>query len=509
MNNDRFRWIFLLALALCLAFAPLARAQEVEIEPNNPCTAAQVLTASSDPLTVTGSVDTPDVDFYRISVAPGTVLRVKLEGQSSGQGSLHDPLLGAYSEDCTTLLAYNDDYNGLDSYFELPVASGTAVLAATSFPDFSFTGFGGYSGSYQLTIEQDEGPARSISGRAVDSETGSPLSNAYVTLTRCYDGSCWEFVGWAYTDFAGGFLFENGAYNVYSPLTPGEYQVRIDRYNYEPAQVGPFSVSGGQELDLGDIGLDPYPRVGSIRGRLIDTVTGAPLPGYTEPYAWVQLLYCNPDPFCYTVRYASPGPDGTFVFEGDSYYPLLPGTYKLVASANQYETVTSEPFQVANREHFDFGDIAMKSFPVRIYLDQSCGPIPAAGGSCQFKMRVVNGSPSRFVGETWSIVSGGPLATPAQYTFFQSGNPKGVSLAPGASTVVPLSFFVPADVSNGAYICAEGFAALRPHSFNTLGRHWLFCVIKGPYGFSLVPEEHKRDAVRRMKGEPPHPKGRP
>lgn len=509
MKNDRFRWVFLLALTLCPAFAPASRAQEVEMEPNHPCSAAQHLTASS-PLTVDGSIDTQDVDFYRVSAPAGSVLRVRLQGASSGQGTLGDPILGAFSDDCTTLIRYDDDGGtGLDSYFELPVASGTAVLAAASYGDFWFTGSGYYTGSYRLTIEQDEGPARSISGRAIDAETGSPLPSAYVSLTRCNEGFCGELVGWAYTDFQGEFLFENGAFNVYSPLTAGDYQVRIDMYNYEAAQVGPFQVSAGQELDLGDIGLNPYPRVGSIRGRLVDAVTGAPLPGYAQPFAWVQLLYCNPDPFCYTVRSASAGPDGTFLFEGDFYYPLLPGIYKLAAYADQYETVTSEPFQVADREHFDFGDLAMKSFLVRFYLEQACGPIPAAGGSCHFKMRVVNGSPSRFVGETWSIVQGGPIGTPAGYTAFQTGNPKGVSLAPGASAVVPLSFFVPADVSDGAYVCAEGFAALRPHSFNTLGRRFLFCLVKGGYGFSLVPEEHKRDAVRRMKGEPPHPKARP
>jgi hypothetical protein len=510
MKNDRFRWVFLLALALCLAFAPLARAQEVEVEPNNPCSAAQDLTAASDPLTITGSIDTPDVDFYRVSAPPGSVLRVNLQAASSGQGTLADPILGAFSEDCTTLLQYDDDGGiGLNSYFELPVASGTVVLAAASYGDFSFSGSGYYSGSYQLMIEQDAGPAHSIAGRVVDTETGSPVSDAYVTLTRCYQGTCWEVVGWAYTDFQGEFLFQNGAYNVYSPLAAGDYQVRIERYNYEVAYVGPFSVSGGQDLDLGDIGLTPFPRVGSIRGRLVDSVTGAPLTGYTEPFAWVELLYCNPDPFCYNVRYAIPGPDGTFLIEGDSYYPLLPGTYKLLAHADQYETTLSEPFEVANHEHFDFGDFEVKSFPVRLYLDQFCGSIPASGGSCQFKMRVVNGSPSRFVGETWSIVYGGPVGTPAGYTTFQSGNPKGVSLAPGGSAVVPFSLFVPADISNGAYVCTEGYAALRPHSFNTLGRHYLFCLVKGAYGFQLVPEEHKRDAARRVKGEPPHPNGRP
>lgn len=506
----RFRCRLLLALAICLTFVPLARAQEVEVEPNNPCSAAQSLTASSSPLTIHGSIDTPDVDFYRVTVPAGTVLRVNLRGASSSHGTLADPILGAFSEDCTTLLQYNDDGGfGLNSFFELPSASGTVVLAAASYGDFSFSGYGYYSGSYQLTIEQDAGPADSIAGRVVDTETGSAVGDASVTLTRCQDGYCWEFVGWAHTDSQGRFLFQNGAYNLNSPLAVGDYQVRIERYNYEVAYVGPFTVSSGQELDLGDIGLTPFPRVGSIRGRLVDAVTGQPLPGYPEPFASVELLFCDPDPYCYSVRYAGAGSDGTFLFEGDTFSPLLPGTYKLRAYADQYESTLSEPFQVANHEDFDFGDFRVKSLPVRIYLEQSCGAIPAAGGNCQFKMRVVNGSPGRFVGETWSIVQGGPNSTPVGYTTFQVGNPKGVSLASGASAVVPLSFFVPADVSNGAYICAEGYAALRPHAFNTLGRHYLFCLVKGAYGFALVPEEHKRDAVRRMKGEQPHPKDRP
>src|SRR5215218_6545551 len=142
MKNDRFRWVFLLVLALCLAFAPLAQAQEVEVEPNNPCSAAQSFTASSSPLTIDGSIDTPDVDFYRISAPPGSVLRVSLEGASTGLGTLPDTFLGAYSGDCTTFLRYDDDGGiGLNSYFELPVASGTVVLAAASYGDFSFTGY--------------------------------------------------------------------------------------------------------------------------------------------------------------------------------------------------------------------------------------------------------------------------------------------------------------------------------------------------------------------------------
>lgn len=510
-NRVRVQGTFLLTLALCLAFAPAARAQTAEVEPNNPCTAAQNLTAASFPLSVNGSLDSPptipDVDFFRISGAPGGLLRVRLQGASSGQGTLGDPLLGAFSDDCATLLAVNDDFAGLDSEIEVVVpASGTIVLAATSYSDYSFLGEGGYAGSYRLSAEEREAPAHSISGRAVDADTGSPLSDANVALYRCSGGVCGETVGWAYTGSDGEFLFENGAYNLYSPLYPGDYQVRIDRFNYETAQAGPFPVSSGQTLDLGDIGVNPLARLGSIRGRLVDAVTGEPLPSGTPPYATIELLYCNP--YCYTIRYASAGADGSFLIEGDPYNPLFAGTYKLFVYADQYETRLSDAFQVAEGEHFDYGDFALKSLPVRIYLDQSCGEIPAEGGNCQFKMRVVNGASSRLIGEAWSIVNGYWTGTPAQSTAFQAGNPKGVSLAPGTSSVVPLSFFVPADISNGAYICAEGFVAQRPHSFNTLGRHYLFCLVKGAYGFSLVPEDQKHEAVRRMKGEPAHPNGR-
>lgn len=513
MSSNRLQWSFLLTLALCLAFAPAARAQTAEVEPNNLCIAAQDLTAASLPLSVNGSLDSPptipDVDFYRISGAPGGLLRVRLQGSSSGQGTLVDPMLGAFSDDCATLLAFNDDFRSLDSELDVVVpASGTIVLAATGYSDYSFTGEGGYSGSYRLAAEEREAPAHSISGRAVDADTGSPLSGADVTLYRCDGGICAESIGWAYTGPDGEFLFENGAYNLYSPLYPGDYQVRINIFNYETGQFGPFTVSSGQALNLGDLGLAPLPRIGSIRGRLVDAVTGEPLPSAAPPYATIELLYCDPEPSCYGIRYASAGADGTFLFEGDPYNPLFAGTYKLVVYADQYETTLSEPFQVANGQHFDYGNLAVKSLPVRIYLDQSCGAIPAEGGNCQFKMRVVNGASSRFIGEAWSIVYGSQTGTPAQSTAFQTGTPKGVSLATGASSVIPLSFFVPANISNGAYICAEGFAAQRPHSFNTLGRHYLFCLVKGAYGFSLVPEDQKHEAVRRMKGEPAHPNGR-
>ena len=56
-------------------------------------------------------------------------------------------------------------------------------------------------------------------------------------------------------------------------------------------------------------------------------------------------------------------------------------------------------------------------------------------------------------------------------------------------------------MSNGSYICVNGFAAQRPHEFNTLGTHSLLCFSKGVDGFLQVPEDKKHDAVRRARGE--------
>lgn len=156
--------------------------QAVEVEPNEPCVEAQdigpidVTGASS----VQGSLDTPpdepDIDFFRFSATPGARVTANHEGEDTGAGTLPDPLLGLFDTDCN-LLASNDDSGvGLNSRltFDVPV-DGVFVLAATSFPDFDFTGAGGNSGTYQLTISSPPPFIGSISGRIVDARTGEPL----------------------------------------------------------------------------------------------------------------------------------------------------------------------------------------------------------------------------------------------------------------------------------------------------------------------------------------------
>jgi hypothetical protein len=199
----------LLSLLVALAASPRsAFAQGSEVEPNNTCPAAQNFGAVTLPFTVEGSIEPlPDVDFFRFTGTPGTGVLVDLEGAATGKGTLPDPFLGLFDSNCNLLVA--DDFAQLR--FVIP-PDGVFILAATSCCDGGFTGDGGSSGSYELTIT----PlllAGSISGRIVDAASGNPLRGdaipfANVELQRCHnDCVVVEVVNNQATDTQGHFLF--------------------------------------------------------------------------------------------------------------------------------------------------------------------------------------------------------------------------------------------------------------------------------------------------------------
>lgn len=496
-TRHSFSVLFLLVLSLLLAGSIRTQAQGLESEPNDSCFSPQDLGALLPPFSLTGSLDTPDIDYYRtyfeVGSASSTAV-IDLERETLG-----DPLLAAFSSDCV-LLALDDDGGGfLNSRIRINVpADGVLIIAATSYPDFGLTGQGFHSGTYRLSVRQEGAPA-SILGRVVDSRTGDPVPFAFVTLFRCFQGFCFEFVSQRFTDPDGGFRFDGA--EVFLP--EGDYRLVIEANNYQPREEM-FHFFAGQPLDLGNVLLDPIPSVSSIGGRLVDAVTGEPLPGNAEPFAFVELDFCSPGAFCFPVRFASPDPQGRFLFaDGGGFFPLFPGIYQIRAFANQYLSFTSELFTVEDGEDHDTGDLALKSFPVRIHLAQPCGPIPSQGGNCQFSVKITNGLGGRLAGDAWSVVQASGLATPTGSTIFQTGLPKALSLAPGESATLPFTFFVPREVSDGTFLCVRGLAASRPHSFNTLGDHHLFCLSKGGGFFRAVPAHEKRDAVRRSQGEGP------
>lgn len=253
----------LLSVLMPLAESPrLAFAQGSEVEPNNTCPTAQNFGAITLPFTVEARLETlPEIDFFQFTGTPGAGVRVDLAGADTGQGTLSDPLLGLFDSNCN-LLAANDDGVGLNSRLQFFVpADGVLILAATSFADFGFTGEGGSSGSYQLTIT----PllfAGSISGRIVDAISGNALrGDAFpftnVELRRCQDNDCFEFVNHQATDAQGRFLFSSDVTGF--PLTVGRYQVVAFAEQYEQGETTPFDVGEGENPDIGDLRLTPFP----------------------------------------------------------------------------------------------------------------------------------------------------------------------------------------------------------------------------------------------------------
>src|SRR5262245_55563428 len=136
-----------------------ASVQGPDVEPNSTCPTAQNFGAIALPFTLEGSLDGStvpgggDVDFVRFTGTPNTSVRVDLEGQATGKGTLGDPFLGLFDSGCN-LIAINDD-NGstLNSRLTVTIPSdGVFIMAVSRCCDFSFDQGG--SGTYQLTIQE-------------------------------------------------------------------------------------------------------------------------------------------------------------------------------------------------------------------------------------------------------------------------------------------------------------------------------------------------------------------
>jgi 5-hydroxyisourate hydrolase-like protein (transthyretin family) len=379
--------------------------QGVEVEPNNPCPIAQNFGAVTFPFTVNGSLDStpesPDVDFFRFTGTPGAVVRVDLEGQATGKGTLNDPFLGFFDAGCNLLASDDDSGIGLNSKLVLAIPADGVLI------------FG---------------------------------------VTRCCDE---EFVG-------GGV---------------GTYQLTIT----------------------------PSSTIGSISGRVVDAQTGEPLAGDTDPFASVQLLRCQ-NGTCSTVSSQSADAAGRFLFP-PAFSPLRleVGTYRVRASAEQYQQGQTEPFAVAEGENRDVGDIPLQPFPVQISHIVPCENLPAEGGRCQYSMTVTNRLPTPLDAEAWSVVEADGIGSFIDFTQFQVKNVQALDLKSQESRDIQFRFQVPGKVRDGAVICTDVFVGRRPGAFfDTVGRSSLFCITKGPSGFSLASDKETQlngQTLKPPKGE--------
>lgn len=253
-------------LATVILCAPATtRADSFEIEPNDTCETAQTVGyLGSLPHAVRGSLDPVfDVDFFVLEAEPGAELQARLLGAFSGEGSLEDPFLGAFHSHCEFIAADDDGGGGLESRLRFTVpANGRIVLAATACCDTEFTGNHGQEGSYALVIEEAPPAIGSISGRLTDSKTGQGLSGmaptfAWLSLNRCADVFCWDFVTSVAVEVDGRFQLSTDY--LQRPIETGSFVIEASAMAYDPAVVGPFEVGPNEHLDLGDIPLAPPP----------------------------------------------------------------------------------------------------------------------------------------------------------------------------------------------------------------------------------------------------------
>ncbi|MEW6126087.1 MAG: hypothetical protein AB1757_03410 [Acidobacteriota bacterium] len=360
----------MIGLIWFFAIAPAVFGQAQEQEPNNSCQTAQNFGSIGLPFVVSGgltsTVQNPDVDFFRFTAAPNTKILVDLEGQSTGRGTLPDPFLGLFNSSCT-LLATNDDggyYHNARLDFTVP-ADGVFILGVSRCCDADFAGGG--IGTYMLTIAQFV-DARLISGGIVDAATGAPLTGqnypyARAELYRCSNGQCNENVATAGTDSNGRFKFDRIYYS--NPIPAGTYQIAYSAQLYNSGQSAIFTIAPGEAKELGNFSLTQVPLADSIGGRLLDSETGAPLPGNSFPFARVELRRCN-NGQCYEgVDSQSTDNLGRFRFEHDySGRPLPTGTYQAFFYANLYQPSQSAMFTVGQGENKNLGDNNLVALPL-------------------------------------------------------------------------------------------------------------------------------------------------
>jgi hypothetical protein len=248
--------------------------------------------------------------------------------------------------------------------------------------------------------------------------------------------------------------------------------------------------------------ITPFAAIGSISGRIVDAVTGDPLPGDTDPFAFVQLLRCE-DFGCFEVNAQSADSQGRFQFSLDfSGQPLEIGTYQVVAFANQYQQGQTDPFEVAEGETRDVGDVPLQPFPVHFSNTVPCGDLPSEGGRCQYSVRVTNRLATRLDGEAWSLVQGFGIGSFTDFTNFQVKHLQQLRLKSGESRDVRFDFQVPSKVRDGAFICTNVFVGERPDAFfDTVGATDLFCISKGTTGgFSVVSNKKAQQIFRQLNG---------
>jgi len=336
-----------------------------------------------------------------------------------------------------------------------------------------------------------------VRGRLVDAATNAPLSGdvptlATATLLRVCGDGCLEFVR-AVAAFSDGVFRMDSFFG--DEITAGTYMIEAAAVGYQTRQFGPYEFTG-ENLDVGDLALDPFPVIGSIQGRVLDQTTGRSIPDVFAPV--VELYRCYDEICSEFVNWQLTDSDGRFRFETDSNWNRLTvGTYLIVAYADQYQFNQTQLFEVGEGEHRNVGNLRIRSYPVRFSDLAPCPDLPASGGECEYSVRIWNGLGGRLEGDAWSVAASVLPDSLVDFTEFQTKAPVELALERGKSRAVRFRFNVPA--GNGSVemgVCTRLFVGRGGNaSFNTIGFRDLFCMLRTADGFSAAPSRETVEKV--------------
>jgi hypothetical protein len=466
VRNSRYCAELLLTVFL-LTTATAALAVQ-EIDPNNTCALAQNVGALSPNATITvnGALKTlptvPDIDFYKFTGGtPGDLLRVTLRGAWDAVDTLTLPMAGVFTSSCG--LTFNSGAYDPISFEVVVPADGVAILAVTSCCDFGFIGAGSYLGSYTLTATEIA-TVSSISGRATDAVTSLGISGVQADLYLCQEPTCTagtSFVTYANTDSLGNFTFTNSTFQGYGQgIFPGTYDVTLQDNSgrYLMTVSAPFSAASGEQKVIAAIPMTPTPVIGSVSGRLVDSVTHAPLSGVGVPFAQISLSGCIQFVCSFISGYTDSS--GRFKFDhgqsGNGIVATVP--LSLYINADQYQQlfISTPPIGVGVNQ--DLGDIQVASNPIRFNVLQGCSNVPLSGGECEYQVEITNAISSAVEGVAWATIYAQNLGSFSYQSTFQTGEPRemylaGATMTTRASRTATFGFTVPGTVPIYAFIC--------------------------------------------------------
>jgi hypothetical protein len=235
------------------------------------------------------------------------------------------------------------------------------------------------------------------------------------------------------------------------------------------------------------VSIPPEP-IEAIVGRVVDAMSGTPLPGGIPPYAAVELIRCVEGNCSYYVNGTNTDESGAFRFENNYFgAPIDPGQFVLRAYAENYTPAEVGPFDVVSGETADLGDIALQPPPFVFENIVPCMEVPATGGKCNYSVDIRSNIDVAVKGLGWSIVNASVSSSPVGYTQFPADRSRNVTLGAFKVRTLNFSFNVPADVAAGTFMCADAWFSDRTTDyFGTLRYQQLFCMMKQYEAFTIV-----------------------